>query len=246
MRIAVIADIHGNLEALSAVIADLKESLPDVVISLGDVVGYGADPQECCDIVREAAQRNIMGNHDAAAAGVLDTAFFNDDAREAIQWTRGQISEPAVSWLRSSSYTFGYEDMLFSHGSPVNPEEFDYVMTIGNVEKAFYAFGAKYKIFFVGHSHRRFTVSQKMQGDEAPVVDCSDTVAVEEQRRYIISVGSVGQPRDRDSTASYGILDTDRRLYTVKRLRYAIKTARDKIIKAGLPRWLADRLMMGV
>ncbi len=246
MRIAVIADVHGNLEALSTVVADLRKSMPDLVVSLGDVVGYGADPQPCCNIVKEVAQRNIMGNHDAAAAGMLDTTYFNDNAREGIQWTRGKLSEAALSWLSSAAYTFAYEGMLFSHDSPVDPEEFDYVVTMTDVEKAFSALGARFSIMFVGHAHRRFTVSREVRGDGALVVDYADTVAIDERRLYIISVGSVGQPRDHDNTASYGILDTDRRLYTVKRLSYAVETACDKILRAGLPRWLANRLRMGV
>jgi diadenosine tetraphosphatase ApaH/serine/threonine PP2A family protein phosphatase len=245
MRIAVIADVHGNLEALEAVVIDLKRSLPDTVISLGDVVGYGANPQECCDIVKDTAHDNIMGNHDAAVTDVIDTESFNDDAKQSIQWTKEQLTGSYISWLRNAPYTLEHEGALFSHGSPVNPEEFDYIMSIYDVEKVFYAFGRRYSIFFVGHSHRRFFVSKDIDGDEEPIVDYSDVVNITEHRQYIISVGSVGQPRDFDNTTSYGILDTDKSIYSVKRLNYAIKKASDKILNAGLPKWLAYRLMIG-
>lgn len=246
MRIAVIADVHGNLEALEAVVSDLKVSMPDTVVSLGDIVGYGANPQECCDRVREIAQDNIMGNHDAAAADVIDTGSFNDEARQGIEWTKQQLAASSVSWLQKAPYTVEYEGALFSHGSPVNPGEFDYILSVRDIEKVFYAFDNRYPVFLVGHAHRRFAVSKNIHGDEEPVIDYSDVIRMDEHRQYIISVGSVGQPRDSDTTTSYGILDTDKGIYTVKRLPYAIKEASDKILKAGLPKWLAYRLMIGV
>ncbi len=246
MRIAVIADVHANLEALEAVVVDLKRSLPDTIISLGDVVGYGANPRECCDSVKDIAQDNIMGNHDAAVADVIDTDYFNDDAKQGIQWTKEQLPDSYISWLRNAPYTLEREGVLFSHGSPVNPEKFDYVVSMHDVEKVFYFFGRRYNIFFVGHSHRRFVVSKDIDADEYPVVDYADVVNMLEHRQYIISVGSVGQPRDFDNTTSYGILDTDKGIYSVKRLNYAIKKASDKILSAGLPKWLAYRLMIGV
>ncbi len=246
MRIGVIADVHGNLEALEAVVSDLKQSMPDVVLSLGDIVGYGANPQECCDIVKGIVRDNLMGNHDAAALGMIDTEDFNEDAKLGIQWTKDRLANQSLSWISGSLYTLEYEGALFSHGSPVHPEEFDYIMSRNDVEKVFYALGNRYSIFFVGHSHRRFVVSKDIEKDEGPVIDYSDLVHVDKHRQYIISVGSVGQPRDSDNTTSYGILDTDKGIYTVKRLNYAIKRASDKILKAGLPKWLAYRLMIGV
>ncbi len=246
MRIAVIADVHGNLEALDVVMADLKASKPDRVICLGDIVGYGANPQECCTIVREIAQDTVMGNHDAAAADVIGTADFNDEARQGIDWTREHLSASSRAWLRAAPSTVESEGALFSHGSPVDPEMFGYVVSMHEVEKIFYVLGSNYTIFFVGHAHRRFVVSQNIHGSEAPVIDPADVVHLESGRRYIVSVGSIGQPRDMDTTTSYGILDTDKGIYSVKRLKYAITAARDKILAAGLPKWLAYRLMIGV
>ncbi len=247
MRIAVVADVHGNLEALNVVLDDLKKSSPDTVISLGDVVGYGANPQECCELLMEIVNVNIMGNHDAAVMGVLDTEYFNDEARYAVQWTKDQLSSASISWLGSSPHTFSDNNMLFSHGSPVNPRDFDYVVSTGDIEAVFYTFKDIHSLFFVGHSHRRFSASKSLSGnDYYPVGDISDVIKINKKRQYLFSVGSIGQPRDMDSTTSYGMLDTDKRIYSVKRLNYDIRTASEKIIKAGLPRWLAYRLMIGV
>lgn len=246
MRIAVIADVHGNLEALETVLADIKTSKPDRVVSLGDVVGYGANPQECCTLVQAIAHDTIMGNHDAAAVDIIDTGDFNDEARQGIEWTREQLAGPSLAWLRRAPYTVDLGSVLFSHGSPVHPETFQYVVSMQEVEKVFYVLGSAYNIFFVGHAHRRFVVSKSIRGDEEPVLEYADVVRMEKNRTYIVSVGSVGQPRDMDTTTSYGILDTDKGIYSVKRLKYAITTARDKILHAGLPKWLAYRLMIGV
>lgn len=246
MRIAVIADVHANLEALETVVSDLKNSSPDIVISLGDVVGYGANPQECCDIVRELVYKNIIGNHDAAVAEVIDTEYFNDEARHGIEWTKNKLTTEAIKWLKDSPFTLKYKDALFSHGSPVHPEEFEYVMSVYDLEKIFYSFGNEYKIFFVGHSHKRFVVYKPMKDNEQPMIDYSDVIEIRKNYQYIISVGSVGQPRDFDNTTSYGMLDTDKGIYRVKRLSYDINMASKKIIKAGLPKWLAYRLMIGV
>ncbi len=246
MRIAALADIHGNLEALDVVVADIRSDPPDMVVCLGDIVGYGASPAECCAIAKEFADTNILGNHDAAVAGILDTGYFNDDAKRSILWTRGVLSDAHLSWLRGLPYTATHDDVLFSHGSPVDPGAFDYVMYAVDVQRVFLMLGDRYRVFLMGHSHRRFVVSRGMDPDDAILVYYADTVPIDRERRYIISVGSVGQPRDRDTTASYGILDTDKGTYSVKRLKYAIRLAGDKILKAGLPEWLAYRLTIGV
>jgi predicted phosphodiesterase len=246
MRIAVIADVHANLEALESVVSDLKNLSPDIVISLGDVVGYGANPQECSDIVREISYKNIMGNHDAAVTDLINIEYFNEEAKQGISWTKDKLTPETIAWLRDSQFTLKYKDALFSHGSPVHPEEFDYVMSMYDVEKIFYALGTEYRIFFVGHSHKRFVVYKSIKDNEKPVVDYSDVIELKKKHQYLISVGSVGQPRDFDNTTSYGILDTDKGIYRVKRLSYDINMASNKIIKAGLPKWLAYRLMIGV
>ncbi len=246
MKIAVIADVHGNLEALNAVIADLKKLSPDSVISLGDVVGYGADPQKCCELTAGIAHVNIKGNHDAAVTNIIDVQYFNKDARAAIEWTKSRLSAESVLWLHNAPYTFKEDELLFCHGSPVNPKGFDYVATLDAVEAVFNKFKGKFRIYFVGHSHRRFVASKKLNGHDTAVVYLSDIIKLEKDRQYLISVGSVGQPRDGNNTASYGILDTSKWIYSVKKLNYDIKKAGKKIIQAGLPQWLAYRLTIGV
>lgn len=246
MRIAVIADVHSNLEALEVVIADIERMSPDTVISLGDVVGYGADPEHCCELVSKAATVNITGNHDAAVTGLMDTEYFNDDAKAAIEWTKTRLPASALSWLGNTKYSYEDDDLMFSHGSPVAPDSFDYVVTLGAIKEIFNTFGHRYRIFFVGHSHRRFVVSKDPDSGQTVVEDVPDTLEIKKNRQYLVSVGSIGQPRDNDRTTSYGILDTDKWIYSVKRLSYDIMKASDKIMKAGLPKWLAYRLMIGV
>ncbi len=246
MRIGIIADIHANLEAMRIVYDEIKKQSLDFIISLGDVVGYGADPNECCEIVKGIVQCNLMGNHDASINDMLDTKDFNEAAKYVIAWTKKRINPVYVSWLNSSPHTYSNDVVLFSHGSPIDPEAFDYVITKENVESIFNHFKDRYRIFFVGHAHKRFVVSRQTNSNGQLVPDNSDVIKIEKDRLYLISAGSVGQPRDHDVTTSFGILDTKKWTYNVIRLNYDIVTASDKIIKAGLPEWLAYRLTIGV
>ncbi len=248
MRIALISDIHANLEALREVAAAIQKEKPDIIIHLGDVVGYGADPLECCRWVKEHCQVSLLGNHDAVIVGKMDTSYFSAHARIAIEWTARQIDIECKTWLESLPYTYMIDEFLFSHGSPINPDQFDYVLDYDTAEEIFrFMVKNNVKIVFVGHSHKAFLLEKK-EG-EIHLVDLNGNDVSEfhfdEENLYIVSVGSVGQPRDFDPRAYYAIFDTEKKYIVAKRVVYDIKGAADKIRDAGLPEVLADRLYMG-
>jgi len=237
VRYAVLSDVHGNLEALRAVLADVADCT-DAVFCLGDVVGYGADPAACVDLVGERCHAVVAGNHERAVAGQLDLDWFNPYARAAAEWTRERLDDDAGAWLGALPLVREVEDATLVHASPAAPDEWEYLVSAEDGFAAFGAFGTR--VCFVGHSHiPRVWSSGSWGRDWEPH---PREIAVEAGRRYIVNVGSVGQPRDRDPRAAYVLWDTDRRRIAVRRILYDVGAARAKIVAAGLPRFLADRL----
>ena len=240
MRYAILSDIHGNLEALHAVLAH-ADSHADAVLVLGDVVGYGADPQACLERVAERADAVVAGNHEHGVVGMLDLEWFNDRARLALEWTRGQLDDDHLAWLRTRPLTVEIDDATLVHASPDQPAEWDYLLS---AEDGFDVFGAfATRLCFVGHSHRpgAWSVGSSGRAHEPGARE----IELEAGRRYVINVGSVGQPRDHDPRASYALWDLDARRVTIERVPYDRVTARRKILSADLPRFLADRLLIG-
>ncbi len=232
MRLAIISDIHGNLEALTSVLDDIRTREADRIICLGDVVGYGADPVACLRLVREHCNACVLGNHDAGAIAPAKRAFFNPAALEALVWTTRLLDEAEKSWIASLPYRLSKDDMLFVHAAPRVPEQWEYVF--GGMEARRYERYFHERLCFMGHSH----VPAVFPVDPAVAVYNSTD-------RFIINVGSVGQPRDGDWRACYGFLDTVTGTFEHRRLEYDVATAMGKILKAGLPRKLADRLRLG-
>ena len=241
MRYAIISDIHSNLEALNAVLEALKAESIDEYISLGDVVGYGADPMKCLDIIRELKPKfTIAGNHDRGTTGQFAIGRFNEWARDAIRWTQKAVDEEALNYLRTFNMTEEASGATFVHGSLESPEDFNYIV---NIEDAYRAINiAKTDIVFVGHSH---CPEAYIFGDGLNRHIRDKVIEIEEAKGYIINVGSVGQPRDRDNRASCAVYDTDRGLVEIKRISYNIESAAAKILEAGLPHFLAERLASG-
>ncbi len=240
MRCAILSDIHANLEALRAVLDDAATQA-DALVCLGDVVGYGADPEACVDLVGERCEAVVAGNHEHAVAGLLDLAWFNPYARAAAEWTRERLSADARAWLGGLPLTRELGDATLVHASPAQPAEWDYLVDAEDGYAAFPAFTTR--LCFVGHSHLLGAWAQGSWGRDYE--RAATRVAVEPGCRYIINVGSVGQPRDRDPRAAYAVWDSDERSVTVRRVGYDVDRARDKIVAAGLPRFLADRLADG-
>jgi diadenosine tetraphosphatase ApaH/serine/threonine PP2A family protein phosphatase len=240
VRYAILSDVHGNLEALRAVLADAAPRT-DALVCLGDIVGYGADPVPCLETVAARAMTTVGGNHEHAVAGLLDLAWFNPYARAAAEWTGQRLDGDHQRYLRALPLVAELGDATLVHASPARPEAWDYLVEAEDGFEAFAAFASR--LCFVGHSHRPAVWSLGSWGPAfaAGWID----VDLEAGRRYIVNVGSVGQPRDGDARAAYAIWDVEARRIEGRRVAYDVATTRDKILRAGLPKFLADRLSVG-
>ena len=248
MRYAVLSDVHSNLEALSAVLADAASQGALGILCLGDAVGYGADPAPCVDLLGERSTRMVAGNHEHGSLGLLDVRWFHPAARAAALWTRERLGADHQSFLTGLPLASTLGEATCVHASPRRPEEWDYLLS---AEDGFQAFGDfATRLCFVGHSHRPGVWSLGSSGpwyeDLAGAAFHDHRIPFHDGRRYIINVGSVGQPRDRDPRAAYVLWDEDERSVRLRRVTYDHKAAAAKILRAGLPRALADRLALGV
>jgi predicted phosphodiesterase len=255
MRLGIFTDVHSNFEALKAVALALKSEKIDRLIFLGDAVGYGADPNDCCRIIREMADVALVGNHDAALTGRLPMDWFVDHAREAIKWTEGVINPSFREWLSTRPFFHREEEVGFCHGSPVEPERFGYVLDYKEAyEIRDWMEPQGIPVVFVGHAHigLAFRYNHGSGGKDKDEVKIFNFNGIESTRTrldpdysWIINVGAVGQPRDGDPRAVYSIFDTEARIYSVQRVEYDVKSAGSRIEKAGLPSVLSERLFVG-
>ncbi|HEX4646353.1 MAG TPA: metallophosphoesterase family protein [Verrucomicrobiae bacterium] len=239
MKFAIIADIHSNLEALQVVLADTKEQKCTHYACVGDVVGYGANPKECLDIVRTMGMPCVKGNHDEYCSTDEELDGFNPHAAEAVNWTRQQLTAEDRQWLRDLKYFRLVTSFSMVHATLDGPQRWGYVF-----DKLAAAASFTYQntaVCFFGHTH-------------VPVAFIRDTVVkggtyskfkVEPGRKYFINVGSVGQPRDNNPKAAYVTYDVDEGTIELRRLDYDIAIAQKKILDAGLPPRLAERLAFG-
>ena len=246
MRIGILGDVHANLEALTAVVRALRDEGVDEWVQVGDLVGYGPQPSECIDLVRELGCLVCLGNHDAAAVGLLDIGYFNQFAREAILWTQANLRAEDISYLRSLPLVAKKEPYTVVHGSLHEPAEFGYV--ISPVEAAESLALQETFACFVGHSHVPAVHQQVVAGSRGleSTYQCEEPVSVARAVRVLMNVGSVGQPRDEDPRAAYGLLDLESKTACVRRVAYDIAGVQKKIRAAGLPAMLANRLSMGI
>lgn len=238
--IAIISDVHGNLEALEAVLADVARQDTTSLICLGDVVGYGADPNACLERVTSAAKVCLLGNHDIAARDLRAAENFNEVAREAIRWTSGQLTPENQERLRSLSYEHVEDGTRFVHASPDDPPSWHYILTEQEAWNAFEA--CPEDVCFVGHSHVPLRVLLRAG---RLVVLPDESLTLQEEDRALFNVGSVGQPRDGDWRAAYVLWDPEARRLVTRRVEYDLEKASRKILDAGLPEVLARRLALG-
>lgn len=245
MRYAIISDIHSNLEALTAVLDDIGRRRVDRTVCLGDVVGYGADPEACLAAIRKTTDVIVAGNHDWGSVGKVDLNYFNRSARTAAEWTAGRLSEPERSYLARLPLALnlgGPDGFLAVHSTPDHPDEWRYILSIDEAEFQFERMPRP--VCFVGHSHQPLAW-QWHSGGRVSVVG-REYLQMDAGRRYIVNVGSVGQPRDGDPRAGYAVFDEERREAVIHRVEYDVSSAQAKILKAGLPPRLAERLARGL
>jgi diadenosine tetraphosphatase ApaH/serine/threonine PP2A family protein phosphatase len=246
MRIALIADVHGNREAFDAVLDALAHDSVDRIVLLGDLVGYGADPAYCLDraagLVAHGALA-VMGNHDAAALSG-QAGGFNDYAREAIAWTRRTLEERHRAFLSVLPMTLVDGERLYVHASPVDPANWSYVADAAAAERAFAA--VPQRVILCGHHHRPAIYSQTPDQAALGFAPATDApIPLLARRRWLAVIGACGQPRDENPSASYAVLDEGTRSLCLRRAPYDIESAARKIQAAGLPQMLAARLFVG-
>jgi diadenosine tetraphosphatase ApaH/serine/threonine PP2A family protein phosphatase len=242
MRIAVISDIHANLHALETVLTDIDRESVDEVWCLGDVVGYGPKPNECCDLIRERAAISLCGNHDLASLGLLDIAEFSGDAATAARWTAGVLGDEQLAWLGSLRPLARRDGAELFHASPRDPV-WEYVLS---EEVALFSLRATTEpLVLVGHTHVPLALA--LDGDQVDGGLAPGGITGElDERRFLLNPGSVGQPRDGDPRAAWLLVDTAEGTAGFRRVAYAIEETQKEMRDAALPETLAGRLAHGL
>jgi diadenosine tetraphosphatase ApaH/serine/threonine PP2A family protein phosphatase len=244
MRCAILADIHANLAALEAVLDDIRQKGGvDEWWCLGDIVDYGPDPHPCLEIVQRLGPLCVAGNHDLAAIGRVDTAYFNPDAVVSSRWTAAQLTPAEIAYLDGLPLTLEIGGFTLFHGSPRDPI-WEYIFSAGIAAGNFDHFRSPYCL--VGHTHVPVVFRLEKSGACLAAGLSPGIGLVLGETRMIINPGGVGQPRDGDPRASYAIYESEGRVLRLYRVPYDIKSTQDRILKAGLPVRLATRLEMGV
>lgn len=241
MKIIIFSDVHGNLESLRRVVREFDAIKADLVVSLGDVVGYGAQPAECIELVWETADILILGNHDSAVAGLTPIDNFNPIARDAIKWTASSLNQRQIDFLKGFQPLVHRDECLFTHASPISPLEWPYITTLAQSKKILD--NTEERFIFIGHTHIPALISFDSQGRTEYLLD--SPVRIEPGFRYLINAGSVGQPRDGINAACFTLLDTDSGFIEQKRVEYDFRATQREILHAGLPEMLASRLENG-
>jgi diadenosine tetraphosphatase ApaH/serine/threonine PP2A family protein phosphatase len=241
MRVAVVSDIHSNLHALEPVLEEVVRERPDAIWCLGDIVGYGPRPDECCSVVQERAAVCLCGNHDLGVRGDVDLDDFSPDAAAAALWTRGVLGAQANEFLGSLRPEGDADGVQLFHASPRDPV-WEYILTDQAAMAALE--GTSAPVVLVGHSHIPLAVTAAdgvLDGGHAP----GGTEIELGERRWLLNPGSVGQPRDGDARAAWLLLDLDEGRASFRRVDYAIGETQAEIRAAGLPQILGDRLSAG-
>ena len=239
MRFAIFSDIHANLEALDAILADANERKCTHFVCLGDVVGYNANPHECVERMREMDCPIVKGNHDEQASLIESSRDFNELAEHAIAWTRDHLTEEDKEWLRDLRLQRQVRDFTIVHATLDTPEQWGYVFN--NLDAAASFTYQHTPVCFFGHTH----VPMAFVRDDGVKRMKIEHLRIEPGKKYFINVGSVGQPRDGDWRAAYCIYDIESNLVEQRRLKYDLAAAQKKIVKSGLPALLAERLAIG-
>ncbi|MBN1592725.1 MAG: metallophosphoesterase family protein, partial [Candidatus Coatesbacteria bacterium] len=245
LKYYVISDVHANLEALEAVLETIPED--GRIASLGDIVGYGPDPNECIKLISERAYISTLGNHDYGVLGLTEIDLFNRVASEAISWTRENLSRASWTVLNKLKDRVILEKGIatFTHASPYQPSEWHYIITHGFAKMGFATM--RTPLCFVGHSHQPIFIVESPEGS-INVVHCQEqpSITYDMNDKYIINVGSVGQPRDGINKASYAVWDDVEQTVSIERVAYNYRATQRKIYARSLPSALALRLENGL
>lgn len=241
MRILVISDIHANYTALEAVIA--ANAMVDAVWCLGDLVGYGPDPNECIERIKSLPNLTcLLGNHDAAVGGSLEIDNFNREAAESIHWTKSRITQTNLDFLRTLPEIYNTPRVTLAHGSPRNPV-WEYILDQVTAGLNFSAFPSQ--LALVGHTHLPICFIKEKDSTHVKRSLLKSGEQMKISHQSILNPGSVGQPRDHDPRASFGIFDPDRMTWRIRRIEYNVEEVQKRIIEAGLPERHAIRLSEG-
>jgi diadenosine tetraphosphatase ApaH/serine/threonine PP2A family protein phosphatase len=241
MRVLILSDIHANRTALEMVLSDAGNF--EAVWCLGDLVGYGPDPNQCVNLIQSLPNLIcLIGNHDQAALGLIPRERFNADAQAAITWTEEKLTDPSRKFLAALSGTEVHQDFTLAHGSPRRPI-WEYIISPKSALVNFETFGTNYAL--VGHSHLplAFKLSHNSRTVDTLKVEAGHSIDLEP--RMILNPGSVGQPRDFDPRAAYALLDTDEMTWESRRVAYDINDVQVRILQSGLPERQAMRLVAG-
>ena len=241
MRLAIISDIHANLEALTAILQDIDDQNVDQIYCLGDVVGYGADPAACLELVRKRCTDVLMGNHEHAVLGLLSPANLNDIARNSLSWTANQLRDEHKSFITTFKTDLVIDKLHLVHASPWEPTKWHYVLTNKAVVKALET--ARTNLCLIGHTHLPVIFSQAEDGSVRKRI--GHDFLPDPDQKYIVNTGSVGQPRDNDPRACYLIFDSKAYEITYRRVEYDIALAQSKMTKIEAPTLLIERIAVG-
>lgn len=240
MRYGIISDIHSNLEALNAALGFYKEEKIDRYLCLGDIVSYGPDPSRCIQIVRELKADIVAGNHEWGVCAKSKLNSFTDLAQEALIWTKKALKEQELDFLGGLPLVYEEENFILVHASPNSPADFYYLNNMDEADTGFTAL--KKQVCFVGHTHWPGVFVER---DKEIFYKPLKLLELEDNKRYIINAGSIGQPRDRDYRACAVIYDSDVKTIELRRVEYDFRPTQEKILKSGLPESLARRLADG-
>jgi predicted phosphodiesterase len=239
MIYGVFSDIHSNLEALETVLLFLRDKKVERYICAGDVVGYGPNPNECVDLIKTLEGLDIVvGNHDLAACGLKETALFNEYAQKALAWTSQNLTQDHQIYLSELPRSLVLDDLSVVHGSPRQPTD-EYLMNYSQYKENLPLL--KSVATFTGHTHIPFVISS----DIIRTLLGKTEISLNTANKYVINVGSVGQPRDSDPRAACGIFDPDKMLFQMFRLEYDVERTQEKMRKLRLPGFLIERLTWG-
>lgn len=240
MLYAILSDVHANIDALEAVLKHLDQRGIDNILCLGDVVGYNAEPNACVSLIASRNIQTVLGNHDAVACGIEEPWGFNRYALQAAVWTREHVTDEAAAWLRGLPDTLNYGDFAAVHGAPKNHNIYlfswdDVVPHLDFMDEQ------NCNVCFIGHTHTPAVHTE----DDMDDFDSEGRIELDPEKIYFINPGSVGQPRDNNRDASFGLYDTETRTFELVRTPYDVERASQRVRDARLPDLLADRLLQG-